>query len=341
MKKFFYLLSSTVGLFLLAVVIFMGCEGPAGPAGMDANETCKMCHNSGSVLLAKQVQAGNSGHQTGGNFERSANDCAACHTNEGFLDRMMSGLMEAATDIENPTPPNCRTCHMIHENYDTTDWALRFTDPVTLWINDVAVDYGNGNVCANCHQPRLIDPYPVSGGADVSITSSRWGPHHGPQAAVLYGTSAYEIAGDVSYPAAGSHAHAGAGCTQCHMAVVEEHGNVVGGHTLNMTFLYHGAMEDNVAGCLSCHTSIEDFDLHDQVTEITELFDSLGSVLTGKGYLKDGSVNASSDSPLVLNPDDAGALLNYQYVKEDKSMGVHNPAYITALLKNSLQHLTK
>jgi hypothetical protein len=355
MKRFAYLLSLTIAAFAILSIGMMSCEGPAGPAGeagadgidgidgIDANETCKVCHNEDSDLLAKQVQAGNSGHMTGGAFERAEYDCAACHTHEGFIDRMDSGEMEASADIEDPTPPNCRTCHNIHQAYDETDWAISYKDPVKLWINDVTVDYGNGNVCANCHQPRLIDPMPVSGGADVSIDNKRWGPHHGPQSAVLWGTSAYEISGDASYPNPGSSSHASAGCTECHMAKSADYGNVRGGHTFNVVYLDHGEETPNTDACVSCHSSIgDDFDINGVETMVTDLHDSLGTILFNKGWIdEDGYVKASSSSALTLAADDAGALLNYRYILEDKSNGIHNPAYVQALLKNSIQHLSK
>ncbi len=343
MKRFTYLLSLTMAAFVIAAVGMVGCEGPAGAAGADADATCKVCHNEQSDLLAKQYQASNSGHQVHSNSGRSGASCAACHTHEGYIDRMESGEMAASMDIQNATQPNCRTCHKVHEMYDTTDYDLRYTDAVALWVNDVTVDFGVGNTCANCHQPREISPYPTVGGAEVSITSSRWGPHHGPQAATVWGTSMYEIAGDASYPAAGAHAHAKAGCVKCHMVVVDEYTALRGGHTMAMSYDDHGDVTDNVDACVSCHSGIEDdFDYNGVMTTVEELYTTLGGMLVDKGWLKSdtASVNASSSAPLVLTADEAGALLNFRYVLEDKSMGIHNPAYIQAALKNSIQHLS-
>ncbi|MBL7113852.1 MAG: hypothetical protein ISS19_18080 [Bacteroidales bacterium] len=337
MRKYLYYLGLGLSIFALAICMNLtsSCEGPAGVAGEDANESCVQCHNDATQVLAKQLQTANSGHMTGGNFERSDFDCASCHTHEGFLDRMESGEMEASADISNPTPQNCRTCHTIHINYDSTDFALRYTDPVTLWVNDVTVDFGTGNLCTNCHQPRIIDPMPTPGGGDVTITSSRYGPHHGPQSAVIWGTGAFELAGSQTYAAPGSNAHVNAGCITCHMA--EAYGNQAGGHTFRMGYEYHDELEPNLAGCLGCHSSIESFDYNDVQTEIEELFDSLGNVLVNKGFLKaSGSVVTGT-----YDSDDAGVILNYKYIEEDKSMGIHNPKYVEALLVNSLEHLTK
>ncbi len=340
MRKYLYYLGLSLSVFALVVCVQLAssCEGPAGVAGEDANETCVQCHNDATLVLAKQLQASNSGHMTGGNFERNASDCAACHTHEGFLDRMESGEMEASMDISNPTPPNCRTCHTIHINYDTTDFALRYTDPVTLMVNGATIDFGNkGNLCSNCHQPRVTDPYPTEGGGNVEITSSRYGPHHGPQSASIWGTGAFEITGSKSYAAPGSHAHVSAGCTTCHMA--EAYGNQAGGHTFKMAYDYHGGEVDNIAGCNTsgCHSDLEDFDYNDVQTNVEELLDSLGNVLVSKGFLSaSGSVTTGTYSS-----NDAGVILNYQWILEDKSMGVHNSKYIEALLVNSLEYLAK
>ena len=332
MKRFAYLFSLTTVAFFLAFTVFTGCEGPAGIAGVDANETCTVCHNDNSGLLAKQVQHSNSGHMTGGNFERSDADCAACHTHEGFMDRMASGEMEASADISDPTPPNCRTCHMVHSAYDSTDWTLTYTDPVELWVNGVTVDVGKGNLCANCHQPRVASPLPVLDGGDVTITSPYWGPHYSVQSAILWGTSGYEIAGSESYPSEGNHTHAKAGCNTCHMAT--PYGNQAGGHSFHMAYDYHGSDRPNMDACSDCHSTATDFDIGGVQTAVTELHDSLGSVLEGKGFLSGGRI-----VPATYKADEAGAVLNYLLVKGDHSKGVHNPAYVQALLKNTLSSL--
>jgi hypothetical protein len=353
MKRFTYLFSLTLTAFILAAVVFIGCEGPAGAAGapgsdgadgadgqdgVDANATCTECHNEDSDVFVRSLQAANSKHQTGGAFERSDADCSACHTHEGFLDRMESGQMEASTDIKQPSPPQCRSCHKIHINYDASDFAIRYDDPVTLWINDVTLAIGSGNVCSNCHQPRIPSPMFGESADSLTITNKRWGPHHGPQSALLYGTSAYEVAGSKTYPAAGSSTHAGAGCTVCHMP--DARGNQAGGHTFAMTYEYHGSTEDWVAGCADCHLDIEDFDLNGKKTLVAELTDSLHHMLMAEGLLDaDGYLTASSSSPLTVSQEEAGLLYNFKFIEEDLSEGVHNPAYALAVLQNSLEAL--
>ncbi len=69
------------------------------------------------------------------------------------------------------------------------------------------------------------------------------------------------------------------------------------------------------------------------------LIDNLKTDLVDAGILVDatGLVNASASTPLVIPANQAGALLNYYLATEDRSIGIHNPAYIKALLQNSIE----
>ncbi|RPI46324.1 MAG: hypothetical protein EHM46_00710 [Bacteroidetes bacterium] len=336
-------------LTLAGAVILSSCEGPAGPPGMDgedgvdgvdANETCIVCHNSGVVLLAKQEQTMSSHHLTGGNYGRNHTDCAPCHTHQGFIETQASGETETANTIIDPAPINCRTCHLIHNNYDASDWGLTTSSAVELQYGDATVDLGGPeNLCVNCHQSRPVNPDPLTQTGELSVTSSRYGPHHGPQGNMLWGAGAYEISGSKTYPEEGSHAHAGAGCTTCHMAEVPYSGITAGGHTFSMTY---GEDGENINGCVGCHSSLEEFDYNGFQTEIEELMVQIHDIMATNGWLNEnGSVNASSGTPLVLNQDQLGALLNYKTIEEDRSMGIHNPAYMEALLTNTLEFLNQ
>ena len=75
-------------------------------------------------------------------------------------------------------------------------------------------------------------------------------------------------------------------------------------------------------------------------TEVTALWDSLEVMLTNKNILVDGDINASTETPLELTADEAGAVMNLLYIDEDASIGVHNPGYVRALLKNSIQAMS-
>ena len=319
----------------------VGPQGPAGEDGADGNGTCSECHNAEVVLLAKQQQTMSSHHLTGGNYERSSGDCAICHTHQGFVNKL-AGLPEE--DVVDPAPINCRTCHMIHMTYTEDDWAFATTDPVELNVGGATVDIGTANLCANCHQMRAVSPDPNDGG-EITITSSRWGGHHGPQANTLWAAGLYEVAGSESYPGEGEHPHAGLGCNKCHMAPVPYGGRTAGGHTFNMSYEYHGNLEYNVGACTSCHSVLEDqedFDLNGVQTEVEELLAELGQILIDNGWLDEtsGLWTATSSAPIVVTADEAGAMLNWITCEEDRSLGVHNPAYVIAALTNSIEVLS-
>ena len=359
MKKNISLITLLCGFALLFVgaIILSSCEGPAGADGMDGadgidgvdgqdgmdgvdgNGTCYLCHNDGVVLLAKEEQAASSMHLNGGNYERLHADCAVCHTHQGFAETVNTDLTEASADIVDPAPINCRTCHMIHTNYDETDWTLVTTAAYDLKWSEGTVDLGhNSNLCVNCHQFSELNPMPVVGGDSVTISSSRWGPHHGPQGNNVWGVGGYMIAGSKTYPAAGSHPHVGVGCTGCHMAPVPYQGRQVGGHTFNMQ--YEGS-DYNTDACITCHSTIGDydeFDYKDVQTTVGDLMASLETIFIANGWIDEPG--ALWNTPLAVTADEAGAMLNYKIVEEDKSMGVHNPPYFIALLTNALESLT-
>ena len=335
MKKLSVFKASAILILSSAMVMSLvtSCEGPEGVAGVDANETCKQCHNGESVLIAKINQAANSQHQLGITSFENASSCAPCHTSQGFIEALANDTTATVAAISNPVAINCRTCHDIHKEYDSTDFALRSEAPVKLRLIAETLDLGGpSNLCANCHQPRSVAVYPVAGGANISVTSSRLPGHYGTQSTMLAGMAGYEVAGSADYPSA-ANPHKAAGCVTCHMA--EPVGSLTGGHTFRMENEEEGP---NLAGCVACHPSAKDFDIDGTQTDIAALLADLNAALVADGILKaSGSVNASSTAPLSLSPDKYGALLNFAMVKNDGSMGVHNPAYAKALLSNSIE----
>jgi hypothetical protein len=168
--------------------------------------------------------------------------------------------------------------------------------------------------------------------ADVEITSSRFGPHHGPQSAMLAGLDGY---GGYS----GSKVHLDfvpEGCPTCHMA--DAYGKQSGGHSMNMGHQYHGHEEPNVAGCISCHSELEEeetFDRGGVITDVNALMAELKAALLAKGFITE------SDSVVTgtYTSEEAGAIWNYRLVLEDKSHGIHNPAYTKFLLNTALDVL--
>jgi hypothetical protein len=332
-----------VFVLILAVGLVTSCTkvGPTGPAGKDGtNGTdgtdgtagCVQCHDNSQIILTKSLQWEASVHATGGNFERNTKDCAPCHTSQGFLERIQTGDDTTTATIQNPAPQNCYTCHEIHQTYTPDDWAITTTSPVKLWINGKTVDFGKGNLCANCHQPRIPAPLPVVGGDSVTVTSPYWGAHHGPQASILGGSGGYEVGSGYSNS---SHTTVVTnGCVTCHMA--EAYGVQAGGHQMGMTYLFHGHDKINTAGCIACHPSGLDAEIAATQTLVLDLLAQLKTLLVNHGAM----TASGGIIPGKMSADVAGALLNYNMVKDDGSEGIHNENYVKALLNNSIQALS-
>ncbi len=153
---------------------------------------CMDCHNDTTVIIGKKTSWSESMHGTGEAYGRGTrSSCAACHSGGAFSAMVAQGLTPNTVEVgdPNPTRQSCRTCHQVHTSYTVADWALETTAPVALFAfeEEVIYDGGKGNLCVNCHQPRRAiaeaDPNGV-----IRVTSTHWGPHHGPQSAMLLGT---------------------------------------------------------------------------------------------------------------------------------------------------------
>jgi hypothetical protein len=246
-------------------------------------------------------------------------DCTGCHSGSGFSAAVAAGVNNAdAQDavLANPSRIDCRACHQIHETYTSKDWALETTDPVKLIALDATYDGGMGNLCANCHQQRTAFPEATDG--KVSVTTTHWGGHHGPEAALLLGTGGAGLEGK---PAA--HYSVENTCVTCHLGGA--------GPDADHSFM------PVVATCQQCHSGAEDLDVNGKMTEIKDQLEQVKTALTTKGLLDKDGVIVVGDYPT----DYAAALWNYLFVEEDKSDGVHNYTYAKALLDAALTNLSK
>lgn len=329
----------------MAALSFTACvEGPVGPAGpqgpsgadgLNGAENCIDCHGSSQLITAKLFQWKNSIHALGGHYDRNNASCAGCHTSQGFLDKLATGGSTASMDIDNPLPQNCYTCHQIHNTYTSDDWTLTSSGPITLDVGGVTVDIGLGNQCINCHQARIPSPaLPTPGDTElINLTNKRYGPHHGAQGMAYTGNGAFEI-GEGYINSVHLNLIADA-CVTCHMAPVEG-GRESGGHTFRVI---SEDGEINMNGCVACHTDGDELEIMIVAVqnEIQSLLDELAVKLNSLGLL-----DAEFEYAVVpqdMTPTQLGIIWNYQYVKEDKSLGVHNYQYIKTLLENSIAAL--
>jgi formate-dependent nitrite reductase cytochrome c552 subunit len=315
-------------------------------------------------MYEKQAQYEQSTHLLGGHWERNSASCAACHTHQGFIERIATGAMAPASAIATPLPIDCRTCHQIHTTYTDADYALTATAPVTLFNTDyetgepITVDFGAaaGNLCAQCHQGRPLTDrvadgvLPVINGQDVEVTSSRFGLHHGPQAQVVGGVGAYEFPGSRTI-SGGPNSHGDPAsnekmCATCHMAESSS-GLELGGHTWRVSFDNEGVREPNVAGCNTCHNDFEDFTEFGNVPEQIEgLLVQIEQILVDSGFKREMtpgytyhelSVQVNTG---VWGANLVAAMLNWQMFAEDRSLGLHNPPYARAVLTNTLEAIS-
>ena len=319
------------GLLVLLALALAGCAGqagepgPAGPSGPEGPEgpagaapsatdlTCTECHNDTTVITGKAAAWSESMHGTGEAYVRgSSASCAGCHSGGAFSAMVAAGLNPGEVEAGDPDPTrqDCRTCHEIHTTYTGADWALETTAPVALYaFEGQTFDGGEGNLCVNCHQPRRQIDETVDG--MIEITSSHWGPHHGPQSTMLLGLGGAGVEGSPS-------AHAlmvEDTCVSCHLGEGDSH-----------TF------EPDEASCEGCHADLEDFDYNGVQTEVEALIAELGEKLEAAGLLVDGEPN-----PGTYPEAQAQAAWNWIYITlEDGSKGVHNSAYTIAMLEAGL-----
>lgn len=321
-----------------------GVDGTNGVDGVDGTASCVACHSDSHLdpINASYDISGhakNSVQYNGMALSDYANQsffygsCNQCHSAEGYIDFQERGNIQT---FDTTTRIDCKTCHSTHETFDFAndgpDYALRTTDAVALMTDPTYVlDFGGtSNMCIDCHQPRTLPPSSSDG--TFEITSSHWGPHHGPQATFLEGIQGAMISGTEGYPGVGSAAHrTGANCVQCHMSA--DDGGDNGMHTWVQT----------EEGCAGCHSNGIPSDVGGLEADMEALAVLLANVegVDENGDPVMGIVVDGHPHVGTFTINEAQAAWNYILVEEDASKGVHNPTYAKALIKNSIEVLEK
>jgi hypothetical protein len=322
-----------------------GIDGTSGLDGIDGLDgvgvqECVACHSNTDRdaihdAYALSKHAIETTMYDGSKLSQYGNraECAACHTNQGFIDRFDEQDMTLVGPYSTSSDQSitCTGCHTSHRSFDFAndgnDYALRTLAPVQLVIDPtVSIDskndadvLGYSNTCVNCHQPRTPAPTAdVDGNANIS--STHWGPHHGPQGTMLEGLGGASFLGQTTaLPARGTAGHkTGASCVTCHMG--EPTDVTDGSHTWNPT----------ANACLECHDSEPEAVEGLEASRATLLV-----ALQAKGVFDaDGGV-----IPGTYPAAQVQAAFNYLFVEEDKSNGIHNPDYAKALVANSIEAL--
>ncbi|MHC4165788.1 MAG: hypothetical protein ACYSWQ_02395 [Planctomycetota bacterium] len=304
---------SFMGVVLALVVMLVGTSSVLAQVQVG---DCMSCHDDTTQITGKETGLSEAVHGTGDAYVRGTrSSCAGCHSGGAFSAMVAAGLgpNQVEAGDPNPTRQDCRTCHQIHVGYTADDWALETTAPVNLYaFGELDFDGGKGNLCANCHQPRrtIAAPDPND---NIAVTSTHWGPHHGPQSAMLLGTGG---AGDVAGSPSFHYRLIGDTCVTCHI-----------GPDMVHTF------ESVSSSCEACHS--EDEDLGGAQAAVAAKIVELHDLLEAKGLYHDGHPVVG-----VYPAAEAQALWNYIFIAvEDGSLGTHNAPYTNALLDASIAAL--
>lgn len=273
--------------------------------------------------------------------------CTSCHNGTAFA----QGKTKMA-DVNNVvTPVDCNACHPKNGSKDVKD--LGGSRPFKL-SNGLTVDGGSGTICINCHNSRRNN-------VDVdSLYSSLKAPHGGPQADVLLGVAGMPFGTEVYENS--PHGALENTCVTCHMAEAEDEYGPVGGHSFRIS----EGNERNMNACTQCHADLTtterralgDYDGNKKLEStqaevlglqnlvkselvrkyagqgVTDIVDSHGNI---SFVTKDGSLDPKAG---IVKLNDYKAAWNLMVTVNDKSMGVHNPAFVIQLLQQSYKAVT-
>ncbi len=267
--------------------------------------------------------------------------CVGCHTANGFIGRI-SGDSTTNTVY---AAIGCQTCHEPHGQTMPTNnpHLLRTLASVTLMDGTTVTNAGSGILCMNCHHSRQN----ATNYVETATGSSRFGPHHGPQADMFLGLNGVTYGKTI--PSSAHRDSVADACVTCHMQATAPTDAAflhAGGHTWEMSCTNGGTNILMVAACAQCHGPITTFDfpredyngdgvIEGVQTEVQHLMDQLALLLPPTNQPKsDISINSSWTRQQLR------AAYNYRFVQSDGSRGVHNVAFAVGLLKASIADLT-
>ena len=363
----------------MGAVILSSCEGPEGPMGaagtdgdngingtngIDGDVTCLLCHDTDNQAKVASEFA-TSQHSSGAiavDYAGGRTSCAQCHSHEGYLEFARTGKVE--NTITNPSPWECQTCHELHTDFESGDYAIRLGDPVTLIADDTEVVDGgiNNNTCINCHQSRrwVADYDDVTKdttynrkftGADIAVyTICAWGPGGSATLDETGTVDTLRVAfvvptldnAYISSTHAGPHhgpqgnvwsgkaagTVAGTGYAPHATGCVACHMGPESGHTFN----------PEAATCIACHA--DGTDKGDDMDDVAARLEAIALALAAKHAVhiddswETGTTLFGAVHPMYasLDRDDFNAWWDFTLVMEDRSLGAHNPTYVDTLL---------
>jgi hypothetical protein len=349
--------SKYAGMSIMATI---GCESCHG-AGADhmGNKAkigksldggvCNVCHNAPSKhILGGWWLASNHASMPLSSAEAGNASCYPCHSGAAFVkfaNNRQSPGYSAATD--NFPSISCATCHDPHSTKNENQLRIVSLDSLVNGYKPPAGIGGKGLLCMNCHHGRSNAEAKVA--SQAVKFADRFYNHYSPQADMFFGANGIEYG--LNLTGLSSHSGIKDACVTCHMATRVEGSASLSNHQMGMV---NSSGADIVTACTSCHGNITKFDdvkassdydgngkIEGVQTEVQGLLDKLKAQLP-----KDATgevVTMAKDSAAVKShpryPTVLSAMWNYWYVKNDFSLGIHNPKYTVAILQASLRAL--
>ncbi len=309
---------------------------------------CAQCHDE-EPYHNKNRQWALSGHAVATRYPTGSerrSGCVKCHSGIGFI-QDMDGIIDDEKSVEYEAIV-CAACHDPHTNHGDNH-QLRSTEDIAFENGHVVTEGGNGKFCLNCHKARRNADEYVQGSV-----SSHFGPHYGVQGDLFHGTNAIEYGKVIGGPSVHLYAVEDS-CVGCHMQAVSRDDpakNMAGEHTFRMTWDVNNTPDDHhddvaMGGvCADCHGPVDSFDIprydynYDGVlegiqTEVHHLLEALAMKLHPVGSPE----VVRGDENHVYSDAEKKAIYNYMCVEEDGSFGLHNPRYITEILRASINDL--
>lgn len=346
----------------LEPVATIGCESCHGPSkehAMTVEKTrtavsldggvCNQCHDAPTHHnIGSYWTASNHATLKLSSAEASRTSCYPCHSGAAFVKFSKNQTTPGYDATEDNFPSiSCATCHDPHVEANLGLRILKLAKLTNGYVPPEGVG-GMGNLCMNCHHARENGPARVA--SQQKKFTDRFYPHYSPQADMFLGSNGFEYG--LNLEGIGTHQGLPDGCVTCHMQA-RSSSDTQSNHEMNMV---DEQGNDIVTSCKTCHgAKIQSFEdvkafydydgngkIEGAIIEVQNLLNMLKATLPldASGEV----VTMAKDSMIVKNhpnyPEVLKAMYNYQFVKQDFSMGVHNTKYAVALLKASLGNLT-
>lgn len=289
--------------------------------------SCLSCHDAGKTgaHFAEFYNAGSSTHENANTASPSVTNsaCFKCHTGEGALG-MIFGKEIKLEDTDRVSGITCNVCHDPHgEGGHNAQLRISGTAELVLHDGTVSVNAGDGKICYTCHNTNGAGIGSVPHNSQAEMFEGKGGHTYGETIAL---TSAHKAALD---------------CADCHM-------NRGAGTTHVMTMSVNSS--NRLTSCNStCHSGVAvdadgRYDYLGRTESVRTLMDTLQArINTLAARAADSEISASYDtvagsSALITALNNAA--YNYNFIKSDKSHGLHNYSYASRLLELSIEDLT-